>query len=169
MRENLIISGKGGTGKTSLTGTFAHLATNKIICDLDVDAPDLHLLLQPMHKRQEEFHSGHEAEIDGEICDGCGLCAAMCLGLRLTRCAARVVRSVWPSVRVRSCDFPRSIAANGTSQPPPSARWSMPSFFQAQRTRAGWLWFLSKRPGNWPKLGAPNRCCAMERRGLAVR
>jgi MinD superfamily P-loop ATPase len=78
MREILIISGKGGTGKTSLTGAFAHLATNKIICDLDVDAPDLHLLLQPTHERQEEFHSGHEAEIDGEICDGCGLCAAMC-------------------------------------------------------------------------------------------
>ena len=47
MREIIIISGKGGTGKTSLTGAFAHLASNKVICDLDVDAPDLHLLLQP--------------------------------------------------------------------------------------------------------------------------
>ena len=50
MREIIIISGKGGTGKTSLTGAFAHLATNKIICDLDVDAPDLHLLLQPTQR-----------------------------------------------------------------------------------------------------------------------
>ncbi len=64
MREIIIISGKGGTGKTSLTGAFAHLAANKIICDLDVDAPDLHLLLQPAQERQEEFYSGHEAVID---------------------------------------------------------------------------------------------------------
>jgi MinD superfamily P-loop ATPase len=78
MREIIIISGKGGTGKTSLTGAFAHLAANKIICDLDVDAPDLHLLLQPAKERLEEFYSGHEAEIDREKCDGCGLCATMC-------------------------------------------------------------------------------------------
>lgn len=78
MREIIVISGKGGTGKTSLTGAFAHLAANKIICDLDVDAPDLHLLLQPTRERQEEFYSGHEARIDGDTCDGCGLCATMC-------------------------------------------------------------------------------------------
>jgi MinD superfamily P-loop ATPase len=78
MREIIIISGKGGTGKTSLTGAFAHLANNKIICDLDVDAPDLHLLLQPTKERVEEFHSGHEAKIDSDLCDGCGLCASLC-------------------------------------------------------------------------------------------
>jgi MinD superfamily P-loop ATPase len=78
MREIVIISGKGGTGKTSLTGAFAHLATNKIMCDLDVDAPDLHLLLQPTREREEEFHSGHEARIEREKCDRCGLCASMC-------------------------------------------------------------------------------------------
>ena len=78
MREVIIISGKGGTGKTSLTGAFAHLAANKIICDLDVDAPDLHLLLQPVRERQEEFYSGHEARIDCDKCTGCGLCADMC-------------------------------------------------------------------------------------------
>jgi MinD superfamily P-loop ATPase len=78
MHEIIIISGKGGTGKTSLTGAFAHLASNKIICDLDVDAPDLHLLLQPQREREEDFRSGHEARIDGEKCDGCGVCASMC-------------------------------------------------------------------------------------------
>jgi MinD superfamily P-loop ATPase len=78
MREIIVISGKGGTGKTSLTGAFAHLADNQIICDLDVDAPDLHLLSQPKLERQEEFYSGHEARIDRDKCDGCGLCASMC-------------------------------------------------------------------------------------------
>lgn len=78
MREIIIISGKGGTGKTSLTGAFAHLAADKIICDLDVDAPDLHLLLQPHKDRLEEFFSGNEARIDPERCDGCGLCASLC-------------------------------------------------------------------------------------------
>jgi MinD superfamily P-loop ATPase len=78
MREIVILSGKGGTGKTSLTGAFAHLAKNKIICDLDVDAPDLHLLLQPERERENEFYSGHEARIEPEKCDGCGLCASMC-------------------------------------------------------------------------------------------
>jgi MinD superfamily P-loop ATPase len=78
MREIVILSGKGGTGKTSFTGAFAHLAKNKIICDLDVDAPDLHLLLQPERERENEFYSGHEARIEPEKCDGCGLCASMC-------------------------------------------------------------------------------------------
>jgi MinD superfamily P-loop ATPase len=78
MREIIVLSGKGGTGKTSLTGAFAHLASNKVICDLDVDAPDLHLLLQPTKERSEEFYSGHEARIDSEKCDGCGLCVSLC-------------------------------------------------------------------------------------------
>jgi MinD superfamily P-loop ATPase len=78
MREVVIISGKGGTGKTSLTAAFAHLAENKVICDLDVDAPDLHILLEPEAVRKEEFHSGYEAEIDPERCTGCGTCMQMC-------------------------------------------------------------------------------------------
>ncbi|NCD24698.1 MAG: 4Fe-4S dicluster domain-containing protein [Deltaproteobacteria bacterium] len=78
MREVVVISGKGGTGKTSLTAAFAHLAENKVVCDLDVDAPDLHLLLNPTVTRAEEFISGHEAVIDPEKCTGCGICASMC-------------------------------------------------------------------------------------------
>ncbi|WP_456385823.1 4Fe-4S binding protein [Desulfolithobacter sp.] len=78
MREILIISGKGGTGKTSLTAAFAHLSGNKIICDIDVDAPDLHLLLQPGHEREVPFHAGNEARIEQSGCTLCGTCEEMC-------------------------------------------------------------------------------------------
>jgi MinD superfamily P-loop ATPase len=78
MREILVISGKGGTGKTSLTAAFAHLAAGHIICDLDVDAPDLHLLLQPHQKQIHDFYAGFEARILPEKCEDCGTCAQMC-------------------------------------------------------------------------------------------
>ena len=78
MPEVLIISGKGGTGKTTLTGAFAGLAKNALVCDLDVDAPDLHLLLDPEVRESHEFFSGFEAEIDPELCESCGLCLEKC-------------------------------------------------------------------------------------------
>lgn len=78
MPEIIIISGKGGTGKTSLTAAFAHMAADAVICDLDVDAPDLHLILQPEIRSREDFYSGHEAVIDPPACTACGLCAEMC-------------------------------------------------------------------------------------------
>ena len=78
MREIVIISGKGGAGKTSLAAAFAHLAGNKIICDLDVDAPDLHLVLQPQHERQVSFYAGNQARIEQEQCTSCGICRDLC-------------------------------------------------------------------------------------------
>ena len=78
MKEIVCISGKGGTGKTSLTAAFSHLAKNKMICDLDVDAPDLHLILQPQIEATEDFYSGNEARIDAGLCTGCGQCAELC-------------------------------------------------------------------------------------------
>jgi MinD superfamily P-loop ATPase len=77
LREVLIISGKGGTGKTSLTAAFAHLAADHVICDLDVDAPDLHLLLHPENIKTQEFISGHTAVITNR-CDACGICMDVC-------------------------------------------------------------------------------------------
>ena len=78
MREILVISGKGGTGKTSLTGAFAHLANNHVICDLDVDAPDLHLLLRPEHRQTYDFYAGFAARIEPAKCEACGTCQQMC-------------------------------------------------------------------------------------------
>jgi len=79
MKELIVISGKGGTGKTSLLGAFAALSENKILCDADVDAADLHLITDPDVKERHDFQSGHTAVIDREKCTGCGLCADMCL------------------------------------------------------------------------------------------
>jgi MinD superfamily P-loop ATPase len=78
MHEILIISGKGGTGKTSLAAAFAHLSRNVVLCDLDVDAPDLHLILHPAAARQVPFIAGCEARIRPEDCTGCAVCAQMC-------------------------------------------------------------------------------------------
>ena len=78
MREIVVISGKGGTGKTTVCASFAHLAENKVICDLDVDAPDLHILLQPEVKERTPFISGHSARIRQDDCIRCGQCADLC-------------------------------------------------------------------------------------------
>jgi MinD superfamily P-loop ATPase len=82
MPEILVLSGKGGTGKTTLTASLAHLAGSDgqtpIICDLDVDAPDLHLLLKPQTYATHEFHSGNEAIVKPEACTGCGECIEAC-------------------------------------------------------------------------------------------
>jgi len=78
VKELVVISGKGGTGKTSVTASFAVLAGNAVLADGDVDAADLHLILQPEIKHREEFRGGHEAIIRAEDCLGCGLCEAHC-------------------------------------------------------------------------------------------
>jgi len=63
MKEIVVLSGKGGTGKTSIVGCFAALAQNKVLADCDVDAADLHLLLNPSSKEENEFWSGPWAHV----------------------------------------------------------------------------------------------------------
>ena len=78
MQELVIISGKGGTGKTSLTAAFAALAQPVALADCDVDAADLHLMLRPRIRQREEFRSGATAVIDADRCVQCGACRAAC-------------------------------------------------------------------------------------------
>ena len=78
MKQIVVISGKGGTGKTTFVGAFARLAKNKIIADCDVDAPDLHLILNPEIKEKHEFKGGKEAIIDEGKCTECGKCEENC-------------------------------------------------------------------------------------------
>lgn len=78
MKELVILSGKGGTGKTSLTAAFASLATNNMLCDADVDAADLHLIMSPEVRETHDFVGGNEALIQPDVCTGCGLCMELC-------------------------------------------------------------------------------------------
>ncbi len=77
-REIAVISGKGGTGKTTVTAAFAQLARSKVIADTDVDAADLHLLLAPMVLEKHDFSGGTRALIDVKKCTACGRCAEVC-------------------------------------------------------------------------------------------
>ena len=78
MKELIVISGKGGTGKTSLIAAFASLADSKVLCDADVDAADLHLIMDPFITTRVDFKSGHTANIDRNKCSECGLCLDLC-------------------------------------------------------------------------------------------
>jgi MinD superfamily P-loop ATPase len=78
IREMVVLSGKGGTGKTSLVGALASLIPEKILVDCDVDAPDLHLLLAPKILSREEFLGGRKARILSRLCTSCGECREVC-------------------------------------------------------------------------------------------
>ncbi len=77
-KELVIISGKGGTGKTSIAASFAALAKKTVISDCDVDAADLHLILDPQIKARGDFSGGVIAEIKQDKCTGCGKCKEAC-------------------------------------------------------------------------------------------
>ncbi|MFP4502903.1 MAG: ATP-binding protein [Candidatus Hydrogenedentota bacterium] len=120
MDELIVISGKGGTGKTSITASFAALADNAVIVDCDVDAADMHLLLQPEVAERHTFRSGHEAVIRPADCIGCGICMDYCRFEAITQqtgeegrvtCAVDPVACEGCGVCVRVCprdaiDFP---------------------------------------------------------------
>jgi MinD superfamily P-loop ATPase len=78
VKELVVISGKGGTGKTSIMAAFASLADNKVLCDADVDAADLHLITDPEIRERHDFEAGHTAIVNLNKCSECGLCRDLC-------------------------------------------------------------------------------------------
>jgi MinD superfamily P-loop ATPase len=78
IKELVVLSGKGGTGKTTITAAIASLVDSLVLADCDVDAADLHLLTQPKIIEQNKFIEGKEAIVNLDKCTGCGLCASMC-------------------------------------------------------------------------------------------
>ena len=106
MKEILILSGKGGTGKTSITACFCELANNAIAVDCDVDAANLHLVLNPKIETRENFKSGFLAVVDSEKCIACGLCQSLCKFDAIT-------------ANLLNCQAP---AAQKSADEPPAAR-----------------------------------------------
>jgi MinD superfamily P-loop ATPase len=78
MQELVVISGKGGTVKTSIVASFATLTENAVLADCDVDAADLHLVLEPTIVHRENFSGGSRAAILSERCTACGKCQEVC-------------------------------------------------------------------------------------------
>jgi MinD superfamily P-loop ATPase len=78
MKELVVISGKGGTGKTSFVASYAALARSVVVVDCDVDAPDLHLVLAPEIRSREEFVGGKLARVKAGHCTACGKCEELC-------------------------------------------------------------------------------------------
>jgi len=78
MKELVVISGKGGTGKTSIVASFAAMEERKVLADCDVDAADLHLVLEPTVRHEEEFYGGNQPVVRTEDCVGCGECLERC-------------------------------------------------------------------------------------------
>ena len=78
MKEITIISGKGGTGKTSVTAALATTGNNLVLCDADVDAADLHLILDPQTKEEHVFEGSWVVSIDRVQCTACGICSEYC-------------------------------------------------------------------------------------------
>lgn len=76
--EIAIISGKGGTGKTTIASAFVAISGDVVMADCDVDAPDLHILLKPDIKQTDDFISSKVAKIDPDVCTLCGLCEEAC-------------------------------------------------------------------------------------------
>jgi MinD superfamily P-loop ATPase len=78
MKEVVLISGKGGTGKTSLAGAFASLSGGAVLADCDVDTPNLAIILEPFLLQRQDFLGGLSVSIDPDLCNGCGLCKDLC-------------------------------------------------------------------------------------------
>lgn len=76
--ELAVISGKGGTGKSSITAAFATMDQRVVVADCDVDAANLYLLFDPVHDNETVYIGGHKAVIDTSLCTNCGLCEEYC-------------------------------------------------------------------------------------------
>ena len=105
MKEIVVISGKGGTGKTSMVASFAALAEGAILADCDVDAADLHLILEPTIEKTEDFTGGKKARIIADECISCNRCIEEC---RFDAIRYQVLsngeKAEKPSVELVSCE-----------------------------------------------------------------
>lgn len=139
-RELVIISGKGGTGKTSVTAALATCFTSKVLVDCDVDAANLSLLLQIKSSQITGFQSGHVAEIETAKCSGCGTCASVCRFNAITE-----ARGTY-TVREASCEGCKACVA---ACPEGAIRWKENScgLWIESQTEQGVLFHATLYPG----------------------
>ena len=140
MNEIVILSGKGGTGKTSLSAAFATIRNNCIVADCDVDGADLHLILQPENYSIEKFITGHKAIINYDTCTNCGLCIDYC------RFDAISLKNGQVSISEISCDGCKlcsRICPSKSIQMIPSDK----SLWYAGNYRNGWMIHARLYPG----------------------
>ncbi len=153
-----VASGKGGTGKTSVVASFFALAEEAVAVDCDVDAADLHLVLDPRVKKRWSFSGGSEAEIDSRACDGCGICSDRC------RYDAIVTQGDVFAVNPVSCEgcgVCVDVCPTGAAKLVPSVNgeWFVADtrhgplvharLGTARRTAASWSPWCAARPGRW--------------------
>jgi len=122
IRELVVISGKGGTGKTSVVASFIALAGGTVAVDCDVDAADLHLVLDPTVRARWPFSGGDEARIDPSACTGCGLCLEPCRfdAIRLKPIGAEQVCEI-DAVSCEGCGVCVDVCPEGAIEMVPSA------------------------------------------------
>jgi MinD superfamily P-loop ATPase len=142
VRELVVISGKGGTGKTSIVASFFALAARAAVADCDVDAADLHLVLSPVVHNRWPFSGGHEAVIDMARCTRCGLCAEHCRfdAIRVDDDDGELAYAVDP-ISCEGCGVCVDLCPDAAAEMVPSARGE---------------WFVSETRGGpmvHPRLG----------------
>ena len=157
IKEIAVLSGKGGTGKTSLVGALAAIIPDKILVDCDVDAPDLHLLLDPQIRKTERFMGGRKAVIRAENCTACGLCREVCNfqaiseDYRVDPFSCEGCGVCVHFCPVQAIDFPLAECASGLSPLPVLGLWCMPSWGWPRKIQACWCPSSGNRPGIWPR------------------
>jgi MinD superfamily P-loop ATPase len=93
MTQIAVISGKGGTGKSSISAAFATLNGHVVLADCDVDAANLYLLFNPTHEEEIVYIAGHKAVVNHDLCTGCGICESYCRFDAISVIGGRVVIS----------------------------------------------------------------------------
>ena len=150
VKQISVLSGKGGTGKTSLVAAFATLAQQPVIADCDVDAANLYIVLHPENYKEDVFISGHTAVIDYNTCTHCGLCMTYCRFDAIERrmengfpkgkspsTKSIVTAAAFVRVFARNMPLPwyRKTKAVGLLEITETEKWFMPALLREKRIR----------------------------------
>lgn len=153
IKQISVLSGKGGTGKTSLVAAFATLAQDPVIADCDVDAANLYLVLHPENYKEDAFVSGHSAVIDYDLCTHCGLCMTYCRFDAIDRKQEEgfpkekspLMKSIATGAdcarvyaRKKPLSWFRKTGAVGLLGITETATWSMPVWLRGKKIQGSW-------------------------------